>query len=284
MVTSTNPNETSGKAAENVKMLAYPAQDLPIGIRFRFARYSRFSPASEPEDRTTAIITMPMPLSASDRTGIRTSKEDLGAWGNMDLSMLNKAYSGPGQAFKDIWNTGQSIVTEEIERMTDNFKVSGLKALALNPMISDETRKSLGGFSGVVQNPHTNLLFDGVELRTHVFAWRLSPRSQQESDLLLDLTNTIKMHIYPEESFRGYALDYPDLVHAEYFGTPSTYLPKIFKGMVTEFNITHSTGGGIGFYKSGAPIDAEISMTINEMNIITRQRLRDGPEVDTVVT
>ena len=195
----------------------------------------------------------------------------------MDLSSLNQSIDA--RSLEPLIETGKlgiAAITESMKRMEDNFKDSLLKGLALNPLIGDGDRRNLGMLAGVIQNPHTNLAFDGVELRRHQFNWRLSARSQDESDALKRIIDTIKLRIHPAEAAGGYALDYPDLLFVEYTGAAANYLPVVRKSMVNEFTaVPQSDGGSIPMYKSGAPVIYDLTLSVCETEIVTRNDLED---------
>lgn len=276
----TDPNATRNRAANTEKSLSYPiGEDLPMTTRMKFVTYHRFDPAVTGQEITSTLITLPLPMNIADRSGIKTSSQDLWTIGNVDLSHLTKGIDmASWDTLKNAWETGTSLATDSLKRMDDHFKTSALKALALSPVLGDDTRRSLSGLAGVVQNPHTNLVFEGVQLRRHSFTWRMSARSQQESDRIKEISDLIKQRSHPAEAFRGFALDYPDLVYVEFTGDAGKYLPKIRKSMIDEVDIkTTGSGGGISMYKSGAPVEVELTVSMQEINIVTRDQLEaDG--------
>lgn len=277
MVISTNPNVTRGSSAGTESVLRFPlTEDLSIGTRLRFCSYNRFTPGEEPIENQTALISLPLPMSIADSSNIKTTMTDLGpVIGMMDPSLLNKMYNGPIEVFKDALEIGTSLTTDALKNMEQTFKVSGLKALALAPFLSDSQKSTLGVFAGVVSNPHTNLIFEGVNLKSHSFTWRLSPRSLQESNALKQIVDELKMRSHPEEAFGGFALDYPDLVYVSFTGPTANYLPKIHKAMITGVQVNTGSGNGLAFYSSGAPTEHEINISMTEINIITRKTLRE---------
>jgi hypothetical protein len=117
--------------------------------------------------------------------------------------------------------------------------------------------------------------FEGVNLKSYTLVWRLSPRSQQESDQLKAIIDLIKMRTHPAEVLEGFALDYPDLIFVTFTGAAAEYLPIMHKAMVTNFQVNYGNGSGLSLFKSGAPTDIEIALTIQEINIITRTTLEN---------
>jgi len=277
MATSSDPNVTSGKANSAETSLSFPLNEkLEHSTRLRFVKYSRTAPNANGSEDTTAMLTLPLPISIPDSYSIRTTGTfDQGVYAMLDLANLEKAKDVATAAAEAI-SAGTALVTDNLKMMEESFKANALKALALSPlMIADDVKTNLQIAAGVVTNPHTTLVFDGVNLKQYSLTWRMSPRSLQESEALNRIINTMKMCSHPEEAFGGYALDYPDLVYVEFSGTSAQYLPKFHKSMVNNVMINYGGGNGMTFYKSGAPVEVEITLSLMEVRIITRKVLRE---------
>jgi len=275
MTTSTNPNATSGRLNNSQEVLTFPLnEDLPRYTRLRFIKYSRFSPNVDPTETTTAIINLPLPISFSDTTSMRMSSIDLGSFGAVDLSKLNQSLSGIDSMSAAV-ELGQSVISDQIKKVEENFKISTLRGLALMPIMSDDKRRLFQLGVGVVNNPHATMIFEGVNLKGYNLTWRLSPRSHSEAEALQNIINTLKMRSSPEETFEGFALDYPDLCYVEWAGDVANYFPKMHKAFVNEVMVNVGAGNGIAFYKSGAPTEQEISIRLTEVRLVTRNVLRE---------
>jgi hypothetical protein len=94
--------------------------------------------------------------------------------------------------------------------------VGGAIAASLaGPALQQAQNNSLANL-GLARNPHTALLFNGVDLRNFTFNWRFSPRSQAQSQKLNTIINTIKRAMHPNLTLGGFALDYPNLFTIEF--------------------------------------------------------------------
>lgn len=265
---SNDPNVTSGRGNRTVSNLTFPANEL-LSKRtvLRFEEYNRNTPSSGVSSTTTAIINLPLPMQIPDIMSMKAETYDLDFTENM--ATLYDAASG-------------SSLSDLAEKFKGSFNGSTNKniarAIALAPIVvNDDRRKQAGIVGGVVKNPHTTAFFDGVNLRSYMLNWRFSPRSQQESDTLRSIIDTIRERIHPEETLGGYALDYPDLVYVDFEGESKEYLPKFYRSFISEVSVNSSVGEGMAFYKSGAPIYIELGLRLNETNIITRNVLTGRP-------
>lgn len=149
----------------------------------------------------------------------------------------------------------------------------GLHAAATTPIFRDTGFGRAAQLrAGIVANPHTTVMFNGVPLRRYTLNWRFSPRSQKMADQLQKQIFQIKRMIYPKVTASEFALEYPNLAVVNF---PGTKLPAIRKAFVESFVITNSSGNSIELYRDGTPIDFDITMSFFETEIITRDVL-DG--------
>ena len=118
----------------------------------------------------------------------------------------------------------------------------------------------------MIKNPQTTIVFNGVNLRAINLEWRMSARTQQETDIIKSIQDTIKLRAHPEEAVSGYALNYPDLVYVEFVGKAKPYFPVYQKAFVTNINLTPDSSGGMSLYKSGAPTGYTLQLSCTELS------------------
>lgn len=286
-IKSDNPENTSGKLNKPVKSLTYPLNEtLSATTRLRFVEYSRFNPSNDVSERTTAVITLPLPVTVPENYSIATQQADLGIYGNIskDSMEVAKEYLSQGlskigdQAATEFTDATRAAIQGEMEGLgvvaaainSNRFKL-GRSLLGLGAWLaSRDVQQAVTANLGVIRNPHTALMFEGVGLRQINLEWRFSPRSEDESRTLRQIQNTIKSKMHPAELLHGFALDYPDLVYIEFNGKPSEYLPKFEKALITNFNMTPDSSGGMALYKSGAPVSYNMQLTAVEISVLTR--------------
>lgn len=278
MANNTDPNLTSGRLNSPTSSFSYPLnENLANKTRLRFVEYNRYTPSDPGQEKTTAIVSLPLPIHIPDNYNIRTNNQtDFGVFGNFSQGTVDQIKDKVSGGFNvsDIVAWGQSLDTELIKsrQFPGDKLIAGLAALGGDSAMG----RAAQAFVGITQNPHTTIMFEGVNLRSINLEWRLSARSEQESQAIRDIFNTLKLRSHPEELGMGYALNYPDLVYVEFSGNVENYLPKFQKAFINNINITpDSPGGAIALYKSGAPVTYTLQLSMTELSILTRNTISD---------
>lgn len=277
-VLSDNPANTVGRARKNHKSLTYPLNEvLSSGLRLRFVEYNRFNPSDDFTEEETASIMLPLPITVPENYSLATSSHNMNLAGNITNNNWDKL-KGIGEGSnnwledaKQLSKLGISAAASEVRgrRLNPAMALSGIGMAAGSSDIND----TIAAFVGVVRNPHTTVIFNGVNLRNINFEWRFSPRSQQESDALKSIYDTVKLRSHPEELTSGFALNYPDLVYFEFTGKVAEYMPKFQKAFITNINITPDSSSGMSLFKSGAPTTYNFQISATEISIVTRNTL-----------
>jgi hypothetical protein len=239
--------------------LQYPKDEtLELRTLITFYDYKRPTPGNPPEISTveggTSLISLPLPLAIPDSYGVILDSVDFG--------LINT----------DFFAAGQDFVTKVGEGRGFGEKLFGAlaTATALAPGLSDtKIGRQAQSQTGLVRNPHTTAIFNGVKPRTHSFSFRLSPKNRAESDAVTSIFETIRNNMLPNEAFGGLALNYPRIVTMSFEGVNKSITP-IYFSFISDVRMDYTGGGGASFYKGGNPIDMTLQINLNEINIVTR--------------
>jgi hypothetical protein len=195
-----------------------------------------------------------------------------------------------GMASSDSMNYG-STELGIVGAAAQATRLGGDASVGMEDIISRATSsfKSMGGAagaaaaaaelkSGLVVNPFTSVTFEGVNVRSFEFAFKLIPSSRNESKTAHKIENAFRKYMYPKSRGAG-ALEYPPTFRIEFMagGLPNKYMPRIIDTylttMSTNYNATgnsfHTNDGVLG----AAPTEIDISMTFQEVRAITRDDL-----------
>lgn len=293
---SNNPNVTSGVAARGPSTLKYPASgsNNPSNVtRLTFVEYNRLT-TSKAREKMNTIVTLPLPLNFMDNYSIRTNSSiDLGTAGMINDKTIDSGKMFIQKGF-DAATTGNAAdnLRAGIPAVTEQMKAGKLSTLmgmqAFSKVFSSSDSRDAGAaaktsaFMGTVVNPHTTVLFDGVNLRSFTLDWRFAPESRADSEALYEIFRVVKMQSHPAELLAGYALNYPDLVYVEFDGISAKYLPKYQKSFINNINISPDSNAGINIFNSGAPTTYNFQLTFTELAILTRNTIASqyGIEMD----
>lgn len=144
---------------------------------------------------------------------------------------------------------------------------------ALSPG-NDNIANSLEAGVGATVNPKQALQFKGIELKSHNFSWTFAPRSVDESEEILKITQLVKRNALPSYASLGPVrraiLSYPSTVDIYFFGLQEEYFTRYKTCMIENFNFNY-TPQGMAIMRGGKPAMVNMSMTLKEMDIHTSE-------------
>jgi hypothetical protein len=251
---------------------SYFAYSFPSEVPLHYSRlsmkeYSRPSPFTQPNTTTIGSIRLPMPTQLIDDYGMHINSENFDLLGN--YNNIPQSLAAGRSAYESIKGEYESggFTNKLIEKIV-------LSAAATTPGLSDT---GAGRFAqsqvGVVRNPHLTTIFQGVSLKSYSFSWRLSPTSDAEAREINSMLNIIKGYMHPKLSNGGFTLDYPYIANLEFEVGDVAYsqLPKVRDSFITKMDVNTSGGGSIAFYRDGNPVNIDISLGFQEIDILTRE-------------
>jgi hypothetical protein len=276
----------------------YLEDDAGFKTRINIYKYQRPRPGAKLLVTPQAYLTLPLPMQMpEDHYSMQIGQANLGEIGNAtggnpsseSLSQLEQTLkerlgtnstAGTAAAALGLAAAGASPMIADLTGALSLLKGNGGGAVAIAALqgAMQQASKTAQANLGVVRNPHTALLFNGVDLRTFTFTWKLSPRSQQQSFNLNKIINTIKRAMHPNLTLAGFALDYPDLFTVE-FENNKEGIVELGYSFCSDFRINPTPSGQV-FYKNGYPSIVEMSMTLKEFQIKTSENFSSAAQQD----
>ena len=253
------------------EFIGFPEEVPQYCCRLTFKKYERPKPGSPVTSKTDIVIRMPIPATLTDQYNMDINDVQLDILGNAGV-----VYDGATNALA----AGQRLTDDYINKWKgsknkiDFIKDTALGVLALTPGISDKLPGQAARASiGMVRNPHHTTLFNGVKLKTYGFTWKMSPRSQSEAITLENIVKNIKTYMHPSitSNTGGFALDYPSLVEVQFQVGDNQILPNVKPALISSFSVNGSAGGTPAFYKDGKSTIVELSLSLQEINVQTRE-------------
>ena len=249
---------------------AYPKEVPQYYCRIALKRYERPKPGSAVVKNTAGAIRLPMPSQITDDYGIRTNTPHFDLLGNID----NRS---------DIYTAGQAKIDEFMNdyaagRGLSSALQTAVQAAATLPGLSDTGASAyVQSAIGLVRNPHLTTIFDQVELKSYNFAWKMSPRSQEEANTINLIIAYLKKYMHPKIAAGGFALEYPYLATLQFEAGDVQYplLPTVRPSFITKLDVD-STAGGVAFFRDGNPVAVELRIGFQEINTLTQEDFSAG--------
>ena len=128
--------------------------------------------------------------------------------------------------------------------------------------------------SGIATNPYTRQSFEGVNIRTYSFSFKLVAESKKESEMARNIERTFRKFLYPKRS-GSVALTYPPLFDIKFYSEnqENEYMPVIKPCYLTSMETTFNETANTMFKGTGAPIEVGLSLSFQEERALVRQDL-----------
>jgi hypothetical protein len=198
-----------------------------------------------------AVIGLPMPLKLGVSYGAAYK----------EVSMTLDVYKSLANHMEPITELGRIIA-------------KGLDTTGSN--LSAEFERS----RGAIVNPHMATLFEGIGFRSFTFDFTLAARNREESDSIQKLIARFKYHMVPGVPVGGaYQRDllYPDNFVISLHSPVQSYLFKIGTCALKNMDVDYSGAGQTAFFRnSGAPVMIHLTLTFQEMTIMTKELIEQG--------
>ncbi len=233
-------------------------------------------------------IVLPLPKQLAETSSLQVDGKELGVVGAGAVDVMDGKinYGELGAASAEaIMDKVKSFFGGEGDNITnlasDSVSIAQFLSRAGLGSVSPEIGSAIEASKGRAINPHTTLMFDGVNLKTHTFNWELAPQSEKDSQVLRDMNRFIKRKIHPKyenpisngDPKNGTSLDrglltYPSVAQISFLGIDQNYFFQMKPCMIREFSVDY-TPNGQSLLKGGRPAFVNIQMTAVEQTIHT---------------
>lgn len=240
---------------------------------------------------TKGTIKLPLPVQLpADQYSARTQNEDLGFigaaietysspdFGDKVAAMTLAGAGAAGALFGALKGLQTRNRNETDSKKSGSSFESILTGAGVGLKTAEEAvnNRYTGAYGGVVKNPRTALLFQGMNLRSFQFTFRLTPRTHDESKRYFDMLTTLKTSMHPSfnKTFNSYVLDYPALFSCGFFSPNGLIFgaPAINNAFLTNLKIDSSQTNN-NFFKDGVPPVIDVSMEFDEIESLTKESI-----------
>lgn len=277
-----------------VGILQYPSHLRNDNFYTIFRAYERTADfqrgrlaVSGKKNNPLGTVLLPLPPNLSTAYGVIYGEESIGAIAS-GISAATSAFettlspdeSNYGEAF-------EAAAGSIVDSLTDGQGLSkdGAQALLKNVGIGlarELTPNSVFTGLNLAKNPYQAIVFQNPKFRTHSFSYNLFARDRQETEAIKDIIKLFKEYMLPEfPENTGLFFKYPKVFDIEYHvgGPKNEYVHRISTSALTDFNVSYHGEGTPSYFndpEEPRPTSVKISMTFQELNIMTAEMARQG--------
>jgi len=233
-----------------------------------------------------AQILLPLPPNLSTSYGVVYGEEPIGAIAS-GISGATSAFNAALAADESMDEAFDAAAGAIVDSVTDGKGLSADGALALLKNVGmglarEITPNSVFTGLNLAKNPYQAIVFQNPKFRTHSFAYNLFARDRQETEAINDIIKIFKEYMLPEfPSNTGLFFKYPKVFDIEYHvgGSNNEYVHMISTSALTDFSVSYHGEGTPSYFndpEKPRPTSVKISMTFQELNIMTAEMAREG--------
>ena len=246
----------------------------PSGLNFNFDPYKN----TRGEKRFENVI-LPMQPTLSETNGVNWSDDQLNPIQAMMGNFAQQFVKGVGDfSAKDIGaafgNLGSDVSAIINEKNLKPFIAAYFAGQAVGANV-------LGRAEGMVINPNLELLFNGPNLRSFNFNFKLTPRSEPETQRCKDIIRSFKRNMAVQRSSSNLFLTSPRVFILEYIfkeDTKHPFLNKFKPCALTNFQVNYTPDNSYATFNNGSMTQYNLDMSFTEIMPIYAE---DNPETET---
>jgi len=125
--------------------------------------------------------------------------------------------------------------------------------------------------TGQIVNPNMELLFKNPVMRDFSFSWKMSPRDEEESKMILKIVRMFKQSQAVKRSKSQVFLKSPNTYKLQWLTANQqehSYLPKIKEVALKQFAMTYTPDGNYATYENSSMVSYNMTMTFGELEPI----------------
>ena len=230
-------------------------------------------------------IELPAPQEINDSTSITWGEDTINALELAALNVAESVISNPDKTAGDardalaLFNQNADFgnLPGDISRIV-RASISGAALGSLGSNVS--SRSIIGRSTGQILNSNTELLFQGVNLRSFPFNITFTPRDPAEARVVKNIIRSLKQAMSPQagdfngSSATGMFLKAPHVFSLRYMHHENgkkvdhPFLNSFKICALTGLSVNYTNAGTYATYSDGTPVAIRLSMTFKEINPI----------------
>lgn len=245
-------------------------------------------------------IKLPIPSNVQDGNSVKFTEGSLDGLTAQVLGLVQDAFSNPdadpGQIITNIFKSGLNL---GLDPGAQEYFLRSLAAAAANIPFGGNLTASqlLARTTGNILNPNMELLFDGVNLRSFKFSFKMTPRNKTEAQKVKEIIHLLKRSMAPGFGNEGFNQQKASTITNLYLTTPKIFKLTYMKGRdphpflhkfkdcaLTDMSVnytgegTYATYGGTNGEGGGTPVSMIMDLGFKELEPIYNGDYNDSDE------
>lgn len=140
-----------------------------------------------------------------------------------------------------------------------------------------DVASALSSSSATALNPFKEVVFESVDFRSFAFKYKFFPKNKKESEDVYNIIALFKEHMHPEISSGKMFFIYPSEFQITYYygGDENSYFHRFRPCALESMDVSYG-GEQFSSFKDGAPTEINVSLTFRELEVITKNMVREG--------
>lgn len=229
------------------------------------------------------VIFLPMPPGLEIGDSMEYNTIDLGIVGDIISKGVDNALNAIGGAANaDISKVAQAtfgsvadMTNAAINKAKSANAAAGLSIASKSiPVMGDQISNVVDFASRQIIAPNRNTTFQGSNIRSFSFRFKMVARSAAESNTIKNIVNDFRENLYPAGN--DIIMEYPGTWMIQFCketGRYNDYLPKIYRCYMTSFSSMYNSSNNM-WHDDGSPIEVDVNASFQEIRALRKSDIR----------
>ena len=210
----------------------------------------------------TGRVILPIPGGINDNNSVDWGSANMNAAEMATAAIAIGGIEGGGEGFEDA--VGQTA--KDIKANAGEIKKALSKTIA--GQVTGTGQQLMQRTTGQVMNPNMELLFNGPQLRSFGFTFKLAPRTPKEAENIVKIIRLFKEKMAPVKSDGNLFLKSPDTWRIKYLHLGKNdhkFLNKFKECAMMSTTVNYTPDGNYATYSDGSMVSYSLTLNFQEI-------------------
>jgi hypothetical protein len=228
---------------------------------------------NEPGDR----IFLPMPPGLEIADMMAYSTINLGIIGDIIADTITKAAAADNSIEGAVQGFGGLVGS--LREKAKNANLAAAASIYARHRLGSEQYANVIDFANrQIIAPNTNSTFQGTNVRSYNFKFKMVARSRNESEVIKDIVAKFREYMYPlgNDTIQEYPGTWEiSFVYGETDDArqKNRFVPEPYRCYLTNFTSAYNSGNNM-WHDDGAPTEVDVAMNFQEIKALTRDHIK----------